>query len=39
LHDRATCTTFSNGGIFMLGFAAAGVVKASNPAKFLTVTL
>jgi hypothetical protein len=30
---------FANGGTFMLGFAAAGVVKASNPADFLTVTL
>jgi hypothetical protein len=26
-------------GAFMLGFAAAGVVKASNPANFLTLTL
>jgi hypothetical protein len=39
LYVRATCTTFANGGTFMLGFAAAGVVKASNPANFLTVTL
>jgi hypothetical protein len=39
LHVRETCTTFANGGTFMLGFAAAGVVKASNPAHFLTVIL
>jgi hypothetical protein len=39
LHVRATCTTFANGGTFMLGFAAASIVKASNLANFLAVTL